>query len=135
MGENGIVISKNKEMLNVSMNRNAACSKCKACIAGLNENEMIITAKNMCGADIGDKVVIELKNENFIKAVLIMYGIPCVFFIIGVFIGQLTNWEPAGLIIGAALVFAVYFFIKKNERFFNKADYIPTAVNLAEAKQ
>lgn len=134
MGENGVVISVNDDLIEVKLRRNEACSKCKACIAGLNDNEMIINAKNACGANIGDKVEIELKNENFLKAVGIMYGIPCVFFVIGVFMGQLLFSELAGLVIGGILVFGVYFFIRKNDHLFNKDEYTPVAVNLYESK-
>lgn len=135
MGENGLVISVNEDLIEVKLRRNEACSKCKACMAGMNDNEMIIKAKNACEANVGDMVVIELKNENFLKAVGIMYGIPCVFFVIGVFIGQLLISELAGFAIGGISVFAVYFFIRKNEHLFNKEEYTPVAVNLYDPKQ
>jgi sigma-E factor negative regulatory protein RseC len=135
MGEAGLVIKADADMLTVSLKRNEACSKCKACIAGMSDNEMIINAKNLCGANVGDTVEIELSGVNFIKAVLITYAIPCIFFVAGVLIGSYLISDLAGFLIGSVLVVCVYFFINKNKRRFEKDEYTPAAVKRTFSKQ
>ncbi|MDR1687679.1 MAG: SoxR reducing system RseC family protein [Clostridiales bacterium] len=135
MGEAGLVIKTDADMLTVSLKRSEACSKCKACIAGMNENEMVINAKNLCGATVGDTVEIELSSVNFIKAVLISYGIPCIFFVAGVFIGNYFISEIAGFLTGLFFVVCVYFFISKNKHRFEKDEYTPLAVKRTVLKQ
>lgn len=138
MGEIGEVIEIENEKLVVKMQRKEACAKCRACTAGLKSEDMLIKAVNNCGAVVGDKVEIMLEENNFIKAVFIMYGIPFVAFIIGVFAGYygalelgIKNAEVIGCVLGAVLVLVSYLAIKSQEEKFKKGNYVPKAINKA----
>ena len=139
MGEVGEVVGREANKLVVKMQRTEACAKCRACTAGLESKDMIIKAVNMCAANIGDKVEIVLDNSNFMKATLIMYGIPFVAFMIGVFAGyygalKLSFGSPelAGIGLGIVLVIIVYLIIRTQEYRFKEGGYIPKAINVVK---
>ncbi|MFR7512063.1 MAG: SoxR reducing system RseC family protein, partial [Muribaculaceae bacterium] len=81
MAEIGEVIGTEKNKLVVRMTRKEACAKCRACSAGLKEQDMLLKAVNLCNAKVGDKVEVMLETADFMKATCIMYGIPCAMFI------------------------------------------------------
>ena len=85
MAEVGQVIEKkDNNRLLIRLERQEACAKCRACSAGMQAKEMLLEAENLCNAKIGDNVEISLEETDFMKAVLIMYGIPFVCFVVGV---------------------------------------------------
>jgi len=88
MAEKGLVIGTKDDSVVVKMKRKEACAKCRACVAGLSEKDMILEAKNQCSAAVDDWVEIELSESGFLFAVGIMYGIPLVALLAGIFIGN-----------------------------------------------
>ncbi len=139
MGEIGEVIGTEGNKLVVKMQRTEACARCRACTAGLESKEMLIKAVNMCQGNIGDKVEIILDNSNFMKAALIMYGIPFIAFILGVFGGYyaaasygLGSPELIGIIAGVILVALTYIIIRTQEHRFKEGGYIPKAINVVK---
>ena len=88
MAEKGLVIGTKDDSVVVKMKRKEACAKCRACVAGLSEKDMILEAKNQCSATVDDWVEIELSESGFLFAVGIMYGIPLVALLAGIFIGN-----------------------------------------------
>lgn len=139
MAEIGEVIGRENDRLVVKLQRTEACAKCRACTAGLESKDMIIKAVNRCNGNIGDKVEIELDSVDFFKATLIMYGIPFVAFIVGIFLGyygmvhfDMKGAELGGIILGVVLVVLTYGIIHTQEWRFKKDNYIPKAVNVVK---
>lgn len=139
MAEVGEVIGFEGDKLVVKMERTEACAKCKACTAGFDKKEMLIKAVNLCEGNIGDKVEIALDSVDFYKATMIMYGIPFVMFMAGIFVGYygavrfaLPYAELIGIALGIVLVVITYFVIHSQEHRFKKGNYIPKAVNRVE---
>lgn len=139
MGEVGEVVGREGNRLVVRMQRTEACAKCRACTAGLESKDMIIKALNMCQGNIGDKVEIVLDNSNFMKATLIMYGIPFVAFMLGVFGGYygaleygFNSPELVGIALGIILVVITYLIIRTQEYRFKEGGYIPKAINVVK---
>ena len=139
MGEIGQVIDIEDEKLVVRMQRKEACAKCRACTAGMKKEDMIIRAVNLCDAAVGDSVEVMLEEVDFVKAVFIMYGIPFLAFILGVFLGYygavrlgMTNGELIGCILGALFVTVTYLLIRSQEEHWRKGNYIPKAVSKAD---
>lgn len=139
LGEVGEVINKEGSRLVVKMERTEACAKCRACSAGMKKEDMIIKAENLCNADVGNKVDIVLDNANFMKATLIMYGIPFAAFMLGVFGGYygagelgIKNGELIGIILGIALVIITYVIIHTQEDKFKNDGYVPKAIKIVE---
>lgn len=139
MAEVGTVIDKDGDLLIVRLERQEACAKCRACTAGLKKEDMIMRAKNLCGAAVGDNVEITLESVDFFKAMVIMYGIPFVMFLAGVFAGYfgsirlgMGNNELIGFVLGFALVLLTYALIKTQEKRWQGDNYVPKAIRVAD---
>ncbi len=137
MAEKGVVINIKKNLAVVKMTRQEACAKCKACIAGMEEKDMFIEAENACGAQVNDWVEVEIAPDGFINAVLIMYGIPFVAFMIGVGLGYLiggmqsaVNKELVSFFGGIFCTFIAFLWIKSQEKRWESKKYRPVAVRL-----
>lgn len=142
MGEIGQVIEMKNGNVKVRLNRKEACAKCGACTAGLESKDMFIEATNQALAHKGDFVEITLKEENFIKAVAIMYGIPLVGLMVGLLVGAGLGsaFAPAmadmfaiimGLL-GAGLSFLI---IHLNEKRFKVEQFKPKAIRVVDPKE
>jgi sigma-E factor negative regulatory protein RseC len=137
MGELGNVISKNKNRVTVALMRKEACSKCRACSAGLDSKTMEIECLNLCNAQINDTVEIVLEADSFFKAVSVMYGIPFIAFVLGLLgsyfifdaIG-IPNKELYSFLIGALLVAVSYIVIRSLENLWKKGNFVPKAIKI-----
>lgn len=140
MGEIGQVIEKrDNNRLLIRLERQEACAKCRACSAGMKSEEMLLQAENLCNADIGDNVEVSLEEADFMKAVLILYGIPFLCFICGImgtyFLLQksgIANTELISFGVGFALVVISYLIIHCFEPHFKKDNYVPKAVRIED---
>jgi Positive regulator of sigma E activity len=100
MKQVGCVIETKENMVSVSITRHSACDKCKACGAR-GPKEQVIWAKNDYDAKIGDQVVVELQTNKFYSAVAIIYLIPLITLIAGVWLGTVFNFGLNPSITGA----------------------------------
>ncbi len=87
MGEIGQVFQINGDDVRVRLERKAACASCRACSVGIDSKEMVITAKNLCGAELGGWVELEIGEGVFLQAVTVAYGVPLLMFLVGAFAG------------------------------------------------
>lgn len=140
MAEKGQVVEVNDDMLVVRMTRTEACAHCRACLKGLSEQEMIINAVNNCDAKVGDWVDIELYDNGFLTAVLVLYGIPMVALMVGIFIGYFLAplmgagniREPLSFAVGVVFTLLSYLWIKKNQSRWDTKKYKPVAIRISE---
>lgn len=139
MAEVGEVIGLEDKKLVIKLHRTEACAKCRACTAGFDDKEMLIKAQNLCDAKIGDCVEIALDSADFYKATLIMYGIPFVMFMLGIFGGYYGAIkfgvgvpELVGIAAGVVLVIITYLVIHTQEDRFKKGNYVPKAINIVK---
>lgn len=73
------------------------CSKCAGgCGAMAAQEEIVVTAQNLIGAKVGDTVYIEGETKKVAWAILLVYVMPVVLFLIGYFLGQ--RWGHGNLI-------------------------------------
>ncbi len=121
----------------VMLQRTEACAKCKACTAGFSKEEMIIRAKNICGATEKQWVSIELEHSNFLTAVLIMYGIPLVALMTGLLSGYyfadqigISDSALIGFILGIVLMCLSYLWIRSKEDKWKDKKFIPIATEI-----
>ncbi len=130
MDETGKVIAVDSDggTVTVAMKRTSACERCGACITVLNnDSEMRIVAKNECGASVDDRVHVELRAESFLRAALILYGLPLAGFLTGCLLGSLIGYAPAAFGCGILLAGAAYGIIRKLEPRWKEKGYTPTA--------
>ncbi|MBR4014946.1 MAG: SoxR reducing system RseC family protein [Anaerotignum sp.] len=135
----GLVKETKGNLLTVHIVRREACGECRACLSGMMENDMDIEAKNLCDAEVGDWVELELQENAFFNAVMIMYGLPLVGFFAGVLLGYFIVGPflpiPVSLtsiVFGALGIFLCYLWIKSQNARWESGKYRPLAVSLAE---
>lgn len=139
MAEKGIVMERKDNLAVIKLKRQEACAKCRACVAGMSEQEMIMEAENACNAQVGDWVELELVGNSFLEAVLIMYGIPCVCFFVGLLGGYFwlmptffpdVNPDLPSFLLGLVLTVAAYGIIRTQEHRFENKRFRPIAARL-----
>lgn len=139
MAEKGIVTELKGELAVIKMKRTEACAKCRACIAGMSEKEMIMEADNQCNAQVGDWVELELVDNGFFFAVMIMYGIPLVAFLVGILLSYfvvlpkfmpLTNPDLPSFIVGLVFTGIAYLWIRSQESRWEAKKYRPVAAKI-----
>ena len=71
----------------ISVPRKSACGHdCEECAGcGVSGTSVRATAQNPIGAQAGDKVVVESSSKKLFGAILIVYMIPLVLFLLGYF--------------------------------------------------
>ncbi len=138
MAEIGQVMEQSGDFIKVKLQRHDACNHCNACTAGVETEEMILEAENLCQAKPGDLVEISLEESNFLLAVLIVYIIPLFGLLIGLGIGYGIggvigmNQEVSALIVGFIALAGTYFTIRANEKRFHTRKFRPIAKNIVK---
>ena len=143
MAEKGIVTGlKANNIAVVKMTRLEACAKCRACIAGMEGKDMFIEAENNCKANVDEWVEIEMAPDGFIKAVLVMYGIPFLCFMAGIGIGYLlggmqsfVRTELIAFLFGLVGILAAFLWIRSKEDKWSSKKYRPVAVKITTAPE
>jgi len=139
MAEKGVVIELKNDLAVIKMKRTEACSKCRACISGMSEKEMIMEADNQCNAQVGDWVELELAENGFFFAVMIMYGIPLVAFLVGILLTYfifipklmpLTNPDLPSFVVGLLFTGIAYLWIRSQESHWESKKYRPIAARI-----
>ena len=127
----GQVVEVQAENVLVKMTRTSACSRCGACKswnADSSGQEILVTAKNKCGAVPSNYVRVELEHGVFLKAVLTLYCFPLAALVAGFALGDTVGRMLSlgqyssllGFVLGLAFVVCAYFGIK---RFGTKANH------------
>ncbi|MBQ2678717.1 MAG: SoxR reducing system RseC family protein [Firmicutes bacterium] len=138
MGEVGQVIQLKKNLAVVKITRTEACAKCRACVAGMKREDMFIEAENECNARVSDWVEMELRDHGFLRAVLIMYGIPFVCFLVATLVSyyflepvsQGFNAALYSFLIGMGAVGLAYLWIRSKRELWKKKKYRPVATRI-----
>ncbi len=80
MSEAGVVIQEHGGVATVRVSRAKACAHCKVrCV----ERNGTIIADNPVGAEVGDKVRLELNSRMVLSASLIAFGLPLLALLVG----------------------------------------------------
>lgn len=141
MGEKGLVVNTKDHLAVIRMTRTEACGQCHACLAGMKKEEMIIEADNECNAKVGDWVIMELRNNSFIKAVMIMYGIPMLALMIGIVLGYYVLYpylpmdrEVLSFAVGILFTLLAFLWIRSKESTWDKKKIRPVAIKITTEK-
>lgn len=102
MEKEALVIAVEDGSARVRMMRHSACAKCGACtMGGVPEMELVLPT----GLKLqpGDRVLITMNSAEFLRAAILVYLIPLIFFILGYLAGAYlfrwygpSGWEEAG---------------------------------------
>lgn len=82
--EQGLVIEIIDEIAQIKVGRHSDCSNCGACPGS---DSVIISANNIIGAKVGDRVTFEMKEVNVLKGAFIVFVLPLIIAFIGVILG------------------------------------------------
>ncbi|MFH1541385.1 MAG: SoxR reducing system RseC family protein [Elusimicrobiota bacterium] len=85
MEEVATVVSILNNKLTLSFSRQKICKKCGICQKS-KDNQMYLEIENSIDAKVGNTVLLKIKPSN-LKISFIIYGLPILFFIVGIFIG------------------------------------------------
>lgn len=139
MAEKGQVTELKGELAVIKMKRTEACAKCRACIAGMSEREMIMEAHNACDAEVGDWVELELTENGFFFAVAIMYGIPLIAFMASTLLAYFvvmprlmpsSSPDLPSFIIGLVFTVLAYLWIRSQESRWEAKKIRPVATKI-----
>lgn len=80
----------NQEVAEIALLRQLDCKNCKNCDGCTQkpETELLAMASNKIGAQTGDVVEVESIAGSSIGIAVIVYVLPCVFLMLGFFLGQ-----------------------------------------------
>ncbi|MDF2634755.1 MAG: positive regulator of sigma RseC/MucC [Pelosinus sp.] len=106
--QEGIVLEvTDNHMAKVKTSRHNDCENCGACPGN---SALILDARNDLGAKPGQRVAIEVREVNMLKAAFIVYILPLIAIFIGVVAGgnfaENSGYQPLGLqIMGGTVAF------------------------------
>ncbi|MDO5041582.1 MAG: SoxR reducing system RseC family protein [Peptoniphilus sp.] len=118
MQREGIVIKVVENNIEITTVRPSACGEsCETCSAKCAESKpMTQIFPNTIGAEVGDRVILEVNNKNYLRYILLIYAVPLVFFVVGVFLSNIVLKEDRQIfsfLIGLVSMAASYVVIKK----------------------
>ncbi len=139
----GIVHEIKEDLAIVKIHRKEACGECRACLSGMTEKAMDIEAKNLCDAEVGDWVELELQENAFFNAVVIMYGLPFIGFIAGIVLGYfgvpkiLPTISPVfpSLVLGVLGIVIAMLWIRSQNPRWESGKYRPLATKIVEEEE
>jgi sigma-E factor negative regulatory protein RseC len=87
--ETGVVISIQNTSARITVQKRGSCEGCAASgVCEPSENGMEIEALNPVHAKVGQKVMVSLKPQAYLKGALFIYGFPLAAFIAGIVLGK-----------------------------------------------
>ena len=139
----GLVHTVKDDLVIATIHRKESCGECRACFSGMTKTEMDIEAKNLCDAEIGDWVELELQENAFFNAVVIMYGLPFIGFIAGVIGGYygVPKFVPGinpvfpSLVLGVLGIVIAMLWIKSQNPRWESGKYRPLATKIVEEEE
>ena len=137
--EEGIVTEIKNGIATVSVINSESCEECSAKIFCHTENNVRnVTAKDPYGVKAGDKVQISIKGRSVVAASFLLYGLPLVLLIAGIFIGMnyfTDNSELLSSLAGIAFVgiyfLAIHIISNSNRR---KNKFLPKIIFVSSSK-
>lgn len=122
MEQIGVVIKEDKDFIEILATRESACgSDCSTCPAKCSESKPFnIKTVNTINAKVGDRVSIEMNSKAVLSYMLLIYGLPLVFFFVGILafatLFKNLNFEHIelySLISGLIIMSLAYIIIKR----------------------
>lgn len=110
--EQGEVISRKRNMVQIAIPREVKCTGCKHCSAGEDGKYMLAAAYDPLHADIGDTVIIESGRINQINDGFKLFFLPLLVIIIGFVGAQISGSSVLGFLTGGVLLGVLFIYFK-----------------------
>lgn len=119
--EVGTVVAVRGELAEVRFPRGRRCEGCGSCCVAADREAMVAEAMNPVGARPGDLVEVELPVTVSLRAAYILYGVPLLFFLLGLALGAASGWLltggrltlPLSLVLGFGMTFLSYYLLHR----------------------
>lgn len=121
--QEGIVLAVNGDMAKVKVARHSSCENCGSCPGN---SAVVVDARNVAQAKPGQRVLIQIKEVNMLKAAFIVYMLPLIGIFGGTAAGSyladyvlspVLSFQIAGGVAGFALtVFYIWFFDRRSRQ-------------------
>ena len=137
--EEGIVSEVIDGMAKVAIMKKSACEQCVASGVCHSGDQDLMEAANPLGAKKGQKVKVVVAPQVYLKAAIILYGVPMAVFIAGAIIAKnvaVSAGNEAGsdlwaFIAGTACLLVSFFFIRSyNKKVEKTQKYKPVIVEI-----
>jgi len=119
-----MVIELNGPMARVDLMSSDVCQHCGAQdFCRPSGAKRLIEAKNSIGAGVGDEVYIEVKTRTGLASFFILFGIPTIFGVIGLFLGAQRGdvyslfFGISGVILGLTIAKIIDILFTKRHKF------------------
>lgn len=124
MDQKGLVTKINGSMAEVEVKRVSACGdSCENCSGSCDIPGVKVNILNTINAKPGDYVEIRGKSRGLIKYTIILYMIPLMMLLLGMFSGIYffkyignKNYETLGFIVGLIFLSISYIFLKRIDK-------------------
>lgn len=139
--EEGIVVEVTGDIAKVSIVAKSACDNCSASSVCHPGEKEFMEAANPLGAKKGQKVKVVVAPQAYLKASLILYGIPMTVFVaaaifgknLGLRYGTEPNSDLWAFIAGTTSLLISFLFIKRyNNKVEKTQEYRPVIVEILE---
>lgn len=109
MKQNGIVIAVKGNTADIRIQRESACGgNCASCASSCAKNA-VVAAENKAGAVQGDRVELEMPSSRVLSTAALVYVMPLIMLIAGVFAGNMIfKSEALGILCGFLCMAAAY---------------------------
>ncbi len=107
------IIDENRALISVI--RESSCGKSCASCAGCSAKSQVVTvvANNLCGADAGARVCVEMPTKRFLGIVSAVYILPLIFLLAAAIFANMLGAGEGICILSGAFGFAVAFLLVK----------------------
>ena len=108
MEQVGVVTRIEDQYAELEVQRMSACGEsCNGCSASCDIGPHTVKVVNTLNAKVGEQVQLKSESTVVLKYILLLYGVPMVFLVLGIFIGasilkgmNITQYEMLSLLIG-----------------------------------
>jgi sigma-E factor negative regulatory protein RseC len=138
--EEGIVMETTGGLAKVAILAKSACEKCASSeVCHPQGEDSLMEASNPLGAKKGQKVKVVVAPQVYLKASIILYGIPMTVFVAAAIIGKNLAQKFSGeahsdlwaFISGMALMVVSFFFLRRyNKKVERTQEYKPVIVEI-----
>jgi sigma-E factor negative regulatory protein RseC len=108
MEEIGAVKSVQGPMATVVVTKKGMCEHCTAGTCHMSDDGAEIEALNEAGAEIGQRVRVELQTYSYLRGSMMVYGLPALALVIGAVVGKEIG--PRYLSLDSDLLSAIFGF-------------------------
>lgn len=144
MKQFGTVTDVHGKFAKIIMQKHSSCDKCSACKFGDKDTQLEIEAINEACAEVGQRVEVDMESQHVLTAAFIVYIIPLIALILGIYIGStilpalgvIQRGDLAGAAIGFLFVVLAFIGIRSKDKFFKSSKkYMPIIKEIVDTEE